>query len=132
MSLARTVAASLGVIYVLAGVVGFLPDPLVQASTTAGATAALLGVFPINPLHNVVHLAIGASLLYASMATATARMASRVIGIVYVVVGLLGFVSPNGSGLLPLGGADIFLHLGTGVVLLTVGFMNTGDTRAAA
>jgi predicted membrane protein len=132
MSLARTVAAILGIIYVLVGVVGFLPDPLVQASTAASATGALLGVFPINPLHNFVHLVIGASLLYASMATATAIMVSRVIGIVYVVVGLLGLVSPNGFGLLPLGGADVFLHLGTGAVLLAVGFMNGGTTRAAA
>jgi uncharacterized protein DUF4383 len=132
MSLARTVAAVLGVVYVLVGVIGFLPDPLVQASTTASATGALLGVFPINPLHNVVHLVIGASLLYASMATATAVMVSRVIGVVYVVVGLLGLVSPNGFGLLPLGGADIFLHLGTGGVLLAVGFMNTGAPRTAA
>jgi hypothetical protein len=132
MSLARTVAAILGVIYVLVGVVGFLPDPLVQASSAASATGALLGVFPINLLHNVVHLVIGASLLYASMATATAIMVSRVIGGVYVVVGLLGLVSPNGFGLLPLGGADIFLHLGTGAVLLAVGFMNGGTTRPAA
>lgn len=132
MSLARTVAAILGVIYVLVGVVGFLPDPLVQASSAASATGALLGVFPINLLHNVVHLVIGASLLYASMATATAIMVSRVIGGVYIVVGLLGLVSSNGFGLLPLGGADIFLHLGTGAVLLAVGFMNGGTTRAAA
>jgi len=132
MSLARTIAAILGIIYVLLGVVGFLPDPLVQASTAASATGALLGIFPINPLHNVVHLVIGASLLYASMATATAIMVSRVIGGVYVVVGLLGLASPDGFGLLPLGGADIFLHLGTGAVLLAVGFMNGGTRRAAA
>jgi hypothetical protein len=132
MSLARAVAAILGIIYVLVGVVGFLPDPLVQASTAASATGALLGVFPINLLHNVVHLVIAASLLYASMATATAIMVSRVIGGVYVVVGLLGLVSPNGFGLLPLGGADIFLHLGTGAVLMAVGFMNGGTTRAVA
>jgi hypothetical protein len=132
MSLARTIAAILGIIYVLLGVVGFLPDPLVQASTAASATGALLGIFPINPLHNVVHLVIGASLLYASMATATAIMVSRVIGGVYVVVGLLGLASPDGFCLLPLGGADIFLHLGTGAVLLAVGFLNGGTRRAAA
>ena len=132
MSLARTIAAILGIIHVLLGVVGFLPDPLVQASTAASATGALVGIFPINPLHNVVHLVIGASLLYASMATATAIMVSRVIGVVYVVVGLLGLASPDGFGLLPLGGADIFLHFGTGAVLLAVWLMNGGTRRAAA
>jgi hypothetical protein len=131
VTLARTAATILGVTYVLLGVIGFLPDPLVQASTAETATGAVLGIFPINALHNAVHLVIGASLLYASMATASAILAARIIGIINVVVGLLGFVWAGGFGLLPLGGADIFLHLGTGALLLAIGFINTAEARAA-
>jgi hypothetical protein len=131
VSLARTVAAVFGVAYVVIGVVGFLPDPLVQPSAADGATGALFGAFAINPLHNLVHLTIGAALLYSSMATASAIMAARVVGLVYLAVGLLGLVSPIGFGLLPLGGADIVLHLGTGLALLAIGFMSAPDADAA-
>ncbi len=129
MAVARTAAATLGIVYVLLGVIGFLPDPLVQPSASPSATGALFGIFPVNLLHNVVHLAIGGALLYASMATATAITVARVLGLAYLAVGLLGVVSPAGFGLLPLGGADIGLHLGTGAVLLAIGFMSPAEAR---
>jgi Domain of unknown function (DUF4383) len=131
VSLARTVAAVLGVTFVLIGVVGFLPDPLVQPDAADGATGALFGLLPINPLHNLVHLTIGAALLYSSMATASAITAARIVGVVYLALGVLGFVSPRGLGLLPLGGADIVLHLGTGLALLAIGFTSAPETDAA-
>jgi hypothetical protein len=134
MSLARTVATVLGVVYLLVGVLGFLPA-VVTGGTVAdmpSASGSLIGIFPINALHNVVHLAIGAALLYAAMATPTAIMVSRVIGIVYLLVGVAGFVSADGFGLLPLGGADIFLHLATGVVLAYIGFIAPSSEAAAA
>ena len=124
MVAARTAAATLGIVYVLLGVIGFLPDPLVQPSASPSATGALFGIFPINPLHNVVHLAIGGALLYASISTPTSIIVARVLGVAYLAAGLLGVVSPGGLGLLPLGGADIGLHLGTAALLLAIGFMS--------
>ena len=131
MSIARTVALVLGVVYVLVGIVGFLPAPLVTENMTDAASGAILGIFPINALHNVVHLAIGAALLYGSTATSAAVLVSRIVGAVYIVVGLLGFVSPSTFGLMPIGGADIFLHLGTGLVLLFIGFSQVDEPTMA-
>ncbi|PZR64029.1 MAG: hypothetical protein DLM71_04125 [Chloroflexi bacterium] len=73
-ALTRTVALALGVVYVIVGIVGFLPIFVTSGSTASlpSATGSLLGIFPINALHNVVHLAIGAALLYGATATATA------------------------------------------------------------
>ena len=125
MGLARTVALALGVVYVLVGIAGFIPA-LVMDGTHAGmdsATGSLLGIFPINAVHNVVHLAIGAALLYGSTATPAAILVSRVVGATYILVGLLGIAVPNGFGLLPLGGVDVLLHLATGAVLLFIGFV---------
>ena len=51
--------------YVLLGVIGFLPDPLIQASAEPSATGAVLGIVAINPLLNIVHLVVGGALLYA-------------------------------------------------------------------
>ncbi len=136
MGLARTVALVLGAVYVVVGILGFIPGITRETNTVQdmeSATGLLLGIFPINLLHNVVHLVIGAALLYGSTARDNAIMVSRVVGVVYLLVGLLGFVAPDTFGLMPIGGADIFLHLLTAAVLLYIGFAapEEGRTRTA-
>jgi hypothetical protein len=126
MGIARTVALVLGVVYVLVGILGFIPGITSQGGDFAdmpSASGAILGIFPVNVLHNIVHLAIGAALLYGSTATPLAIVVSRVIGVVYLLVAVIGFFSPDTFGLMPIGGADIFLHLASAAVLLYIGFM---------
>ena len=94
------------------------------------AEGNLLGIFPINAVHNVVHLVIGAALLYGATATPRAIAVAKVVGIVYLAVALLGFVAPDTFGLMPIGGADIFLHLFTAAVLLYIGFMYERSTSS--
>jgi hypothetical protein len=127
VSLARSAAAILGAAYVLLGVIGFLPDPLVQASAVPRASGALLGILPINAALNVVHLAIGGSLLYASMSTASAIIAARIVGVICMVLAILGMVTAGAFGPLPLGGAEILLHLGIGTLLLAIGVTNSAE-----
>ena len=117
--------------YVLLGVIGFLPDPLIQASAEPSATGAVLGIVPINPLLNVVHLVVGGALLYASAATGTAILVSRLIGVALVALGLLGEVAAGGEGLMPLGGGEIVLHLATGAVLLGSSIAGTATPPAS-
>ena len=120
MRLARTVAAVFGAIYLLVGVVGFVLE------------SPLLGLFEVNALHNIVHILLGAALLYGSTSFAAAVQTTRGVGALLVVLGILGFVAPNGFGLVPLGGNDIWLHLATGTILLAVGFMATDEAAATA
>jgi hypothetical protein len=110
--MARTAAAVFGVIYVLAGLAGFV------------LASPIFGLFDVNALHNIVHILLGAILLYGSMSAAAAVQANRGVGAVLVLLGILGFVSPTGFGLVPLGGNDIWLHLATGAILLVAGFMS--------
>jgi hypothetical protein len=122
MGLARTVVLVLGAVYLLVGVVGFFIVP--------GGEGHIAGLFEVNALHNIVHILIGAALLYGATATTTAILVSRIVGIVVVVIGLLGIAFPDGFGLVPLGGADILLHLASGAVLLYIGFMAPVEARA--
>jgi hypothetical protein len=118
MGLARTVAAVFGAVYLLVGVVGFVLE------------TPLLGLFEVNDLHNIVHILIGAILLYGSMSYAAAIQTTRGVGALLVILGLLGFVSADGFGIVPLGGNDIWLHLASGAILLATGLMANDEAAA--
>jgi hypothetical protein len=118
MGLNRTVAAVFGVIYIAAGLAGFfLGKPL-------------FGLFDVNEVHNVVHLVLGAVLIWGMMNTASAVMANRWVGVVLLVLGVLGIFVANPLDLVPIGGNDIWLHLGSGIVLAGVSMMGESDTAA--
>ena len=118
MGLNRIVAAIFGVIYLVAGVAGFIQ------------TSPLFGLFDVNEVHNVVHIVLGAILIWGMMNTASAILANRWVGVVLLVLGVLGFFVADGFGLVPLGGNDIWLHLGSGVILFGASLM--GGERATA
>lgn len=98
-----------GVVYLLVGVLGFINDPI-------------LGVFSVNALHNVVHLAIGGALAFSSKDHATAKTVSLVVGVAYLLVALLGFVAKDFmDDLLQINTEDNFLHLVSGAVAVYFG-----------
>jgi hypothetical protein len=125
---AKTFALVFGAVYLLVGILGFiLPSPL-------------LSIFGVNPLHNIVHVAIGAlwlvSATLAPMGADSPRTASAVIGVVLLIVAALGFalpdtfnnlLNPDGNGTL----ADNLLHLVTGALAAYIGFMSPRATVAA-
>jgi hypothetical protein len=111
-----------GAVYLLVGLLGFTVSGGHAAAGHDGGV--LLGVFGVNVLHNVVHLAIGAALLGAALAgLRTSRAANRTVGAVYLLVGVIGLFSLGASPLniLALNGADNLLHLASGAILLAVG-----------
>jgi hypothetical protein len=91
----------------------------------AGHTGgSLLGLFQVNGLHNVVHLAVGAAMVAAAIAgTRSARLANTLIGAVYLALGVLGLfiTGDNPLNIIALNGADNGLHLVIGSVLVAVG-----------
>jgi hypothetical protein len=121
--LSKMTAGVFGAVYALVGLVGF-------AVTGFGGTGTLL-IFNLSVLHNVVHLVIGVGGLAAFAAgTAASRTFCQVAGAVLGLVAILGVVLPNPLGILPIGGADIGLHVASALVLLYVGF--AGSPREAA
>lgn len=134
MSPTRIVVAVFGAVYVVVGILGFLGDPIVTGGAhenMQSASGDLLGIFPINGIHNVVHLAIGAVLLYGATDVGRAVPVARGVAITYAVLGLLGIVAPDTFGLMPIGGNDIWLHFGTAIVLYGVTFLE-GRERLTA
>ena len=108
MSVQRA-AQIFGWVFVLVGILGFF------ATDEEGR---LLGLFPVNTLRNVVHLAFGVWGILAARSWDAARTYCRAAGVIYLVLTVLGFVAPDGFGLVPLGGNDIALHLFLAIGLL--------------
>ncbi len=116
----RLIATIFGAVYLLVGILGFFVTSGVGFFATEGRN---LIIFEVNPLHNIVHLAIGAALLLAGLSsTAAAKGVNTTIGGVYLLVGVLGlFIVGSSLNIIALNGADNVLHLASAVLLLGVG-----------
>jgi hypothetical protein len=116
----RLVATVFGAVYLLVGLLGFAVTSGVGFAAAEGAN---LIIFEVNPLHNIIHLAIGAALLLAGVkGTASARTVNTAVGAVYLLVGVLGlFLLASPLNIIALNGADNVLHLASAVLLLGVG-----------
>jgi uncharacterized membrane protein HdeD (DUF308 family) len=119
--MAKTLALVFGVVFILVGILGFVPNPLVGADA----------LFATDALHNIVHILFGVILLV------TAKKAPAlwllILGVVYLVLAVLGFllVPDEGAllGLVHVNTADHWLHVVLGVVLVAAGFF--GKKQAA-
>ena len=99
------------------GALGFIPG--------VAPGGKLFGVFAISGLHNVLHLLSG----FVGFALARTYAASRAYflggGLVYLALWLHGWLM--GSRLLPINGADNWLHFGLGAGMLLLGLTLGGQ-----
>jgi hypothetical protein len=117
----RLVATVFGAVYLVVGALGFAVTGGVGFIATEGGL--LLGIFEVNPLHNVAHLLIGAALLIAGLVSVrAARTTNAIIGAAYLLLGIVGFfLVGTAANILALNTFDHFLHLASALVLLGVG-----------
>lgn len=126
----RLFALIVGIAYVAAGLAGFVPglSPAHETQDLIVNTAYrdVLGLFPANVLHHLVHLAVGVLGLLAYRTFAAARNFARGLAIVYAVLGVMGLIEAGNLNttfdLIPLFGNDVWLHLGTAAVAAYFGF----------
>jgi hypothetical protein len=111
-----------GAVFVVVGLAGFLVSGGHPAVGTTGG--ALLGLFQVNVLHNLVHLLIGAVMIAAALrGDLAARGVNRAVGLLYLVLFVAGlFLVGTSLNIVALNGQDNILHLVLGVVLAGVGF----------
>lgn len=127
----RLVGAVFGVVYLLVGLLGFAYTGFADFVGT-DTDDKILGIFEVNPLHNIAHLGIGALLLVSARASvAAAKGANTLVGAVYLLLGVVGlFILESELNILSLNGADNILHLGSALLLLGVGLTQDKDVRA--
>lgn len=123
----KKIVTTLGVVFVLIGVLGFIPG--------VTSDGQLLGIFDVSTAHNIVHLLSGVVALAAVMNGPDAtRLFAKVFGVVYGLVTILGFIQGSGAKVLwiiNVNQPDNILHLVIAAVLLYVGFSVAPQTRKA-
>jgi len=127
----RDFAKIAGIAFVLVGLMGFIPGITQSPPPTAPDLAVdtsygwLMGLFPVNAMHNLVHIALGAWGIAAARGWDSARTFARGTAIIYAVLGVMGFIPGMDTmfGLAPLFGHDIWLHLLLAAASAYFGFM---------
>jgi len=138
----RTFAMIFGIVFLLVGVLGFIPGvtPMGGMNMDADAHVTMtsmfgyeLKLFPVNVLHDIVHILFGIWGLLAARSLGGARMYFRGVAIIYAVLTVMGLIPALQTtfGLIPLYGKDVWLHALLAIVAAYFGWMNR-DTAAPA
>lgn len=131
----QMLATLVGVVFVLVGILGFVPGITTHYSDLSFAGhnsgAKLLGIFQTSILHNIVHLAFGVGILMAKT-PGGARTYLIGGGIVYLAVWIVGAI--GGLDWLPVNTADNYLHIVLGAAMVLLGLVagRATTTRPAA
>ena len=123
----KTVAKIFGIVLFMIGVLGFVP-----ALTPNGH---LLGIFHVDTLHNIIHLASGIIALFCGfLSVRAAQLYFQIFGVVYGLVAVLGFVYMENDilGVLANNMADNLLHVVIAGSALALGFGSFGHKTNVA
>lgn len=110
----RTAALVFAIGFAVVGFLGFIASPPpadAPALIAEHGHGMALGIFPVNTLHNIVHL-VFAMLGLAAWASGHSRGYFQVLAVSYALLAVLGLnVATNTVfGFVPIWGADVYLH----------------------
>lgn len=124
----QTAAALIGVVFLLVGILGFIPGITSNYSDMSFAghnsTPKLLGLFQVSILHNIVHLLYGVAGLMLSRTWDGAKNYLYFGGATYLVLWIYGLVidKTSSANFVPVNTADNWLHFVLGVGMIGVGY----------
>lgn len=121
---AKSLATIIGLVFVAVGILGFFENPIVYNSEAA--------MFHADKVHNWVHIISGILfLLVATIAPGSAKGFMVLFGIIYLAIGVVGFMTIGQVGMgqilgfLHVNGADNYLHVGLGAAIFLGGIVST-------
>jgi hypothetical protein len=138
----RKFALVWGILFLVVALGGFVPgmlqppapgDPDLAVDSMHGRA---LGLFPVNILHNLVHLVFGLWGIIASRSFDQARNYAKAVAIIYAVFIVMGLIPGLNTtfGLVPLHGNDVWLHALLAIPAAYFGFVHrdrVADGRTA-
>jgi hypothetical protein len=133
----RTAALAVSAVFLLVGILGFVPGITTNYDTLQFAShhseAMLLGVFAVSILHNIVHLLFGVAGFFLARTDAGAKGYLIGGGVVYALLWLYGLLidKDSAANFVPVNSADDWLHfvLAVGMIGLGVALGRTVASR---
>jgi hypothetical protein len=121
----QTLTLVLAVVFLTVGILGFIPGITTHYSDLSfggsDSGAKLFGLFQVSILHNIVHLLFGVAGLLAARSFDGSRIYMLGGGVIYLVLFVLGLF--GGADWIPANNPDDWLHLGLGVVMVSIGYL---------
>jgi hypothetical protein len=126
----RNIVRVLGIAFIAIALMGLIPafiQPAPMATpqlVTTPGYGYLLGLFPVNFWHNIVHLLFGIWGLSASRTVLASQRYGRSLAVIYGVLAVMGLIPYLNTtfGLIPLFGHDVWLHAVIAAAGAYVGF----------
>lgn len=123
-------ATLFGIVFLVAGASGFVPglspEHMHPGVRVTASSRLALGLFPVNVLHNLVHLAFGLWGLLAARSVGGSVGYAKGVAVIYALLMVLGLIPATNTtfGLVPIGGNDVWLHAGLALVAAYFGFVH--------
>ena len=123
-SLIQKITLGFGIVYVLVGILGFIPGITVPAArfNAVPGEGLLLGIFAVNVVHNLAHLLLGAILIGGGLAAGRAVAVNKGMAVVFLVLTVASFIAPLVEGV-NLNPPDTVLHLTSALLTGYLGFI---------
>lgn len=126
----RYFALVFGLAFLIVGILGFVPSLLTAPPSGRPPMAVgsyygdLFGLFPVNVLHNLVHLVLGLWGIAAWRSFMAARIYARGLTVIYAILTIFGLIPGLNTifGLVPLYSNDIWLHAVAAIIAAYFGW----------
>ncbi len=145
----RFCALFLGAVFTALGIAGFFPDvvslpspevagaaplPVDMGNTYLQGFGYLFGLFPINLMHNLVHLSVGIFGIAASTTVMGARLFNRFFAISYLLIAVMGLVplARTTFGYMPIFGNNVWFNGLTALIAGYFGFFMPAKEETTA
>ncbi|MBW4489461.1 MAG: DUF4383 domain-containing protein [Trichocoleus desertorum ATA4-8-CV12] len=129
----RYTALSLGLLFLLLGLAGFLPAFVTPSAnfTSEPGFGYIFGVFPTNYFHNAIGILVGVWGIAASTSLSGAIVFSRIFALLYAAGFILGLFPLTSTlfGLTPLFGNNVWLNAITAATAFYFGFVKSAEVE---
>jgi hypothetical protein len=124
-SAVQKITLAFGIVYFLVGVLGFIPGITQFNPNPAGPVPGeglLLGIFAVNVVHNIAHLAVGAVLIWGGLSAARVLAVNKAMAILFLVLVVGSIIAPIVEGV-AINPPDTVLHLASALLTGYLGFL---------
>ncbi len=103
-----------GIVLTIMGIIGFIP--------IFSPHGLLLGIFAVDPVHNIIHLITGILAFLSLSNIRYMRLYFQVIGVIYAILAVAGLLFTGNFFVTQMNMADQLLHIVIAIFALYLGF----------